>query len=200
METITRQEAKAQGLMFYFTGKPCPNGVVTKRYVSNGHCSCRACMPVPKYTYQKKVVHNTCEHCGKSFTRSRKAKFCSAVCRVNVWKAEKLATDPAFRVMQRQLKRLRQALKTQGVPRNRKTNKGFGCSALGLKAHLEALFLPGMSWDNYGYSGWHVDHIRPIASFDLNDPEQFAECFHYTNLQPLWAVDNMAKSDKWAAA
>jgi len=50
-----------------------------------------------------------------------------------------------------------------------------------------------MSWDNYGYRGWHIDHIRPCASFDLTDPEQQRECFHYTNLQPLWWQDNLRK-------
>ena len=59
--------------------------------------------------------------------------------------------------------------------------------------HLEAQFKPGMTWDNYGLKGWHVDHIRPCASFDLRDPEQQRRCFHYTNLQPLWAEENLKK-------
>jgi HNH endonuclease. len=54
-----------------------------------------------------------------------------------------------------------------------------------------------MSWDNYGRDGWHIDHIRPCASFDLTDPEQQRQCFHYTNLQPLWAADNIRKGAKW---
>ena len=54
-----------------------------------------------------------------------------------------------------------------------------------------------MSWDNYGTHGWHIDHIRPCASFDLSDEEQQKICFHYTNLQPLWAEDNLKKSKKW---
>ena len=69
-----------------------------------------------------------------------------------------------------------------------------GTDWAGLVAHLEAQFLPGMSWENYGYETWHVDHIRPCASFDLTDPEQQRQCFHYTNLQPLWAKDNLSKS------
>ena len=51
-----------------------------------------------------------------------------------------------------------------------------------------------MTKENYGE--WHVDHIKPCASFDLTDPEQQAICFHYTNLQPLWAVDNIKKRDR----
>jgi hypothetical protein len=48
-----------------------------------------------------------------------------------------------------------------------------------------------MSWDNWSLKGWHIDHIRPISSFDLSDPAQQKECFHYSNLQPLWAIDNL---------
>lgn len=70
----------------------------------------------------------------------------------------------------------------------------IGCTIECLKQHLAQQFRPGMSWDNYG--GWHVDHIRPCASFDLTDPEQQKECFHYTNLQPLWAEENLRKGVK----
>lgn len=66
-----------------------------------------------------------------------------------------------------------------------------GCSVDDLMRHIESLFLPGMRWDNHGE--WHVDHKRPCASFDLLDPKQQRACFHYTNLQPLWAVDNLKK-------
>lgn len=72
-----------------------------------------------------------------------------------------------------------------------------GCSGEQLAAHLESLFVDGMTWQNYGKNGWHIDHKRPCASFDLTDPEQQKQCFHYTNLQPLWWWDNIAKSDKY---
>jgi len=62
-----------------------------------------------------------------------------------------------------------------------------------LMAYLEALFTPGMTWDNRGLYGWHIDHIKPLASFDLTDREQFLQACHYTNLQPLWWQDNLKK-------
>lgn len=74
--------------------------------------------------------------------------------------------------------------------------KLIGCSAEQLKKHLEDKFTEGMSWSNYGLKGWHIDHIKPCASFDLKDPQQQKECFHYSNLQPLWWYDNLSKADK----
>jgi hypothetical protein len=58
---------------------------------------------------------------------------------------------------------------------------------------LEKKFLPGMNWENYGE--WHIDHIVPCSSFDLSKSEQQKICFNYSNLQPLWAADNIRKSD-----
>lgn len=68
-----------------------------------------------------------------------------------------------------------------------------GISLQGLRNHIEGLFKPGMSWENYGFYGWHIDHVRPCASFEIH---QKKECFHFTNLQPLWAEENLSKSDK----
>lgn len=82
-----------------------------------------------------------------------------------------------------------------GKNKSRPTMQLLGCSIEKLRKHLESQFQEGMNWDNHDYYGWHVDHIRPIASFDLTDPKQQAECFHYTNLQPLWMKDNLMKAD-----
>ena len=70
----------------------------------------------------------------------------------------------------------------------------LGCTIEEMRTFLEAEFEEGMTWDNYGE--WHVDHIRPCASFNLEDPEEQKKCFHWTNLQPLWAADNLAKGDR----
>jgi hypothetical protein len=90
-------------------------------------------------------------------------------------------------------KRVTVALKRSNAQKTFKTLDLIGCSIPYLKKHLEAQFQPGMTWENYGHNTWHIDHIRPCASFDLTDPEQQKQCFHYTNLQPLWAKDNMRK-------
>lgn len=74
--------------------------------------------------------------------------------------------------------------------------KDLGCTCEELKHHLESKFQEGMSWDNYGRTGWHIDHIIPLWSFDLTNRKEFVRAVHYTNLQPLWAVDNIRKSNK----
>lgn len=72
-----------------------------------------------------------------------------------------------------------------------------GCSKDDLYAHLESKFTDEMTWENYGK--WHIDHIKPCASFDLTKVEEQQKCFHWTNLQPLWAIDNMRKGAKYVS-
>jgi hypothetical protein len=72
----------------------------------------------------------------------------------------------------------------------------LGCDLESFKRHLESLFQPDMTWENYGYRGWHIDHVIPCTSFDLASPAEQARCFHYTNLQPLWRWDNQSKGNK----
>jgi predicted nucleic acid-binding Zn ribbon protein len=74
--------------------------------------------------------------------------------------------------------------------------KDLGCTIADLKTYLESKFLLGMSWDNWSKDGWHIDHIEPLSKFDLTNPEEFKKACHYTNLQPLWAKDNISKSNK----
>jgi hypothetical protein len=108
------------------------------------------------------------------------------------YKRNKYRTDPAYRVKVNLRGRFNRALK-----RNTKSASVLtliGCSIQELQAYLGEKFTDGMTWENYGE--WHIDHIKPCASFDLSDPKQQQECFHYTNLQPLWAEDNLKKGDK----
>ena len=83
----------------------------------------------------------------------------------------------------------------KGAKKSDTTEKLLGCTIEEFMQYLEKQFSPGMTWDNYGK--WHVDHIRPCASFDLVVPAQQEICFHYTNMQPLWAIDNLRKSAKY---
>ena len=98
--------------------------------------------------------------------------------------------------------KLRKNLRTRlnrAIRNNQKAGsavKDLGCTIAEFKQYLESLWQDGMSWDNYSYHGWHIDHIKPLSKFDLSDPEELKKACHYTNLQPLWKNDNMQKSDK----
>ena len=70
----------------------------------------------------------------------------------------------------------------------------LGCTWLEAKAHFESLFQEGMNWENHGTYGWHIDHIRPVSSFSI---DELPLANHISNLQPLWAADNLKKSDRF---
>lgn len=70
----------------------------------------------------------------------------------------------------------------------------LGCSIDDFKKYIESKFLIGMSWDNYGE--WHLDHIKPLSKFDLENRDEFLIACHYTNYQPLWAKDNIRKGNR----
>lgn len=92
--------------------------------------------------------------------------------------------------------RIRGVLRRANGKKAYKTMHLIGCNIEFLIKRLETMFEPGMSWDNHGRNGWHIDHIVPCASFDLTDESQQLKCFHYSNLQPLWAFDNLSKGKK----
>lgn len=109
------------------------------------------------------------------------------------YQRKKMQEDPEYK-LKRQLRcRINHAVRSQNTTKTTKSFDLIGCTAVELKSYIEARFLPGMSWENR--HKWHIDHIKPCASFDLLDPDQQRACFHYTNLQPLWAKDNLKKGD-----
>lgn len=105
---------------------------------------------------------------------------------------QRYRNDIQFRLKVILRNRIRQSIKTDTKVGS--AVKDLGCSIEELKVHLESKFQPGMSWSNIGE--WHIDHIVPLSSFDLTNREQFLRACHYTNLQPLWSLDNIAKSNR----
>ena len=85
----------------------------------------------------------------------------------------------------------------QKTIKNKTTKELLGCSLDELKTHIEKQFLPGMNWDNYNNKTWHIDHIRPISLAKSMDDVISLKLMHYTNFQPLWAKDNILKSNKY---
>ena len=75
--------------------------------------------------------------------------------------------------------------------------RDLGCSVQELKLHLESLFTEGMDWNNWTIDGWHIDHIKPLSKFDLTKRKELLKACHYSNLRPLWAIDNLKKGSKY---
>lgn len=155
-----------------------------------------------------------CILCGHDFIlRVHNQKYCSQKClkrrpsnvaAVRKWRVNNPAKAQAsrrrsvakninLRLSIRLRSRLYDAFK--GIRKSTHTMELLGCSIKELKQHLESQFQLGMTWDNYGK--WHLDHIRPLASFDLAQPSQQRLACHWTNLQPLWAIDNLRKRSTW---
>ena len=113
--------------------------------------------------------------------------------KINKYHRNRRIKDEKYRILHSLRVRLNQTTKGR---LSDSTKKLIGCSLEELKIHLENQFTKGMNWKNYGRNGWHIDHIKPCTSFDLTDPVQQKQCFHYSNLQPLWAKDNISKGNK----
>ena len=221
MDIIARKDALTQGLTHYFTGKPCKRGHLAMRYASTKSCvECSAAHNAAflaanpgksteysqrwqvknpdkvKATEARRVRHRTDEVRSREFAYRQRTKEQRRAYR-RQWQANRMATDTAFHFRSNLASLINTAIRKQFGSKANRTHDTIGCTVTELRQHLETQFIDGMTWQNYGKHGWHVDHIRPCASFDLKDPEQQRQCFHYTNLQPLWAVDNIRKGAKW---
>jgi len=164
----------------------------------NGNKSCSKCGDIKSFSCFSKNASTTsglsssCRSCARKY---RKANRRTANARYN----KRMKTDIVFRlgviIRHRLASAIRHKLKTGS------SIDELGCSLKYLETYLESMFYDRsdgtvMVWSLHGQSGWHIDHIRPLASFDLEDPEQHRVACHYTNLQPLWAEDNYSKGDR----
>jgi hypothetical protein len=107
--------------------------------------------------------------------------------------SSRMKSDPLFKLTSRLRSQLLSILKKTESKKSSNTFKLTGCTPAELRKHLESQFTEGMNWSNQGE--WHLDHIIPCSKFDLNDEYQQRICFHWTNLQPLWAADNIRKGN-----
>lgn len=137
---------------------------------------------IDKYT--KDGYKYKCKKCNKKYTNTEYNKI-----RDSKRRQYRELHDITYKLRRRIRARIYMALKNNY--KNTSTINLLGCSIVELKQYLENKFVLNMSWNNYGK--WHIDHIIPCNNFNLNDETQQKKCFHYTNLQPLWAKDNISK-------
>jgi len=212
----TRKEAEALGSKYYFTGKPCKRGHADVRYASSA--GCKSCLLMhalgrldqiaewkKKNPEKAKAADARYRDRNREKVRQRSRDWSQAQRDGGTDYAARQArsnreyirrrneADPEFRWTGKQRQRLSKRIQEHGGRKTHCSDELIGCTWEFLRAHLESQFQPGMSWDNYALDGWHIDHIIPCASFDLTDPEQQKACFHYSNLQPLWALENIKK-------
>ena len=225
---LTPKHAKELGKNRYFNGVPCPKGHLSPRkYPGNGCHQCaienqrllretpeskekarqankarwadpekRKKLQISKRKWAEENVDKTRAHRRADYRRRWRQIRDKQIAdqRERYWK------DPSYRLRKSLARSIQNKLRHQGETKQEKTLKLIGCTIKELKAHLEANFQDGMSWDNYKHDGWHMDHIRPCASFDLTDEEQQLVCFNWRNLSPMWAAENISKRDDYDPA
>lgn len=196
-----RATAKSFGLKRYFSGRPCPRGHVCMRRVKDWECV--ECHQAKARAKQRQYRARDPE----KFNARGRARWQNPAVKVRhrEWKREwrrqnpdilrAQQNQPRAKLMKRVRERVKDILRRRSIIRTASTRALLGCTAVEACQHLERLFQPGMSWENWGFGldKWHLDHRIPISSFDLADPEQLARACHYTNLQPLWQPENLAK-------
>jgi len=152
-----------------------------------------------KAYYQENKVEIRAKHkeyrdSNKPLIKIRKEVYRKAnLDKINAYHNHRYETDIQYRLSKLLRTRLWCALK--GGWKSGSAVKDLGCTIPELQTYLESKFQSGMTWDNQGE--WHIDHIKPLASFDLTNREQLLIACHYSNLQPLWATENIVKSDIW---
>jgi hypothetical protein len=154
----------------------------------------------PEFFIERKIKANENEKRRQQKYREKNKDAIKA--RIRKWKnenknallernREKYKNDPIYRLTINHRNRISSLVKIK----KEKSIDLLGCSIEEFKKHLESKFEKWMSWENYG-SCWHIDHIMPCASFDLTKETHRRACFHYTNMQPLKAIENLRKNSK----
>lgn len=206
MDIIRRKDAIAQGLSHYYTGKPCKRGHISARVASTRNCAeCLVQIFNKKRRVRTDAQKEASRAYGRAYMRAKRAAMTAEERRLETASRNgyilsyvngRRQVDHCFRLRMNLRHRVWTAL--NGVSKSASTAELVGCTMDELRQHIEVQFAEGMTWENHGRDGWHIDHIRPCASFDLTDPEQQRQCFHYSNLQPLWAADNIRKGARVA--
>jgi hypothetical protein len=115
---------------------------------------------------------------------------------------QRMQSDPVFKTAIAMRRRFYMAVRNQVYDgwniRSGEAVRLLGCTMAEFVSRIESMWMPGMTWSNWSIDGWHIDHIVPLAAFDLSDEEQRKKACHYTNLRPLWAKENLAKGSKVA--
>lgn len=112
------------------------------------------------------------------------------------WARKRRLSHPQYKFSSNLRRRIREVIAAAHAKKSDRLHKLLGCSVVSFMDHLESLFKDGMSWENYGPKGWHIDHKIPCSQFNLTNPKAQKACFHWTNMQPMWHSDNESKCNR----
>jgi hypothetical protein len=163
-----RGDVSSEGLLFWAYSKSCKNG---EQWISLG-----------KF---RELKTKACRASNAHYHKRDKIAF-------NAAQRERYKNDPLCAMEKRLRGRVYSAFKAKGLRKSSKTEKLLGCTYAEFRAHVEAQFLPGMTWENRHL--WHIDHYVPCDAADTS--EDMERLFHFTNLHPLWGPENQSKSAK----
>lgn len=200
----TRQDAKGLGVPFYWTGTPCERaGHISQRKTSSGGCwQCdygdhlHRLKTDPQFAERRKESNKIRYQSNKEQYLAKQREYKKKP-EIREWhrnyETKRKRTDLNYRLAKSLRDRLYKAITRESKLMS--ASELVGCGIEELKSHIEKQFSEGMCWENYGR--WHIDHIKPCISFDLNILDQQLECFHFTNLRPLWDFENRSKGGSW---
>jgi len=165
----------------------------SKKVFYNKKSYCKKCA----YEVWRKPRDQTLEAKRKKSIQDKKYRSkLEVIERLNERSMERYYNDVEYRLRMVIRNRINKHLKRTNQKKLDSYIDHLGCTTEQLIEHIESQFKPGMTWENHSQFGWHLDHIKPLCSFNLEDSEQFKEACHYTNLQPLWWKENLSKNGR----
>lgn len=196
----TRNDARADGDTYFYTGRECKRGHLERRYVSSGTClGCERLRDKERYEHEREYRINKA---AEWVANNKERKIINDALyeknnrkELNRLRRLRYANNKNYRMSVSMRMMLRNTYYAFSSTKNKATETILGYSPADLVAHLEALFVEGMSWDNYGE--WQIDHIKPIDAFVKEGVFDAKAINALSNLQPLWAKDNASKGNKY---
>ncbi len=197
MKPRSRVQHRFQGALEEKKCSKCDEWKVLKEFYKDKKswdglcCMCKGC----KLIARKKMMST---ELNRERVRAQQRKYHkkrTANGKSSAYQRKRRREDPAFAIMERLRARVKKALKVKGANKSIGTIKLLGCTSAFFRSYIEKQFVDGMTWENR--DKWHIDHRVPCAAFNLLDPLQQRYCFWYKNHQPMFAQNNLCKSNNY---